>query len=185
MRSGKPCLTEFRFIELQGKCYVKIGFQLSLSSKQFCIVHVYSFKAVLGILFGPLSITHKVVKMSFIITLIRNLLGGIIAFFDVITRGTKLKRTKEAQLQVVKDTQGLTLYQFFACPFCIKTRRAIYKMNLPIIKRSASKGSPYRKELLLGGGKVQTPCLRIETENGVEWLYESSEIIKYLQQRFT
>jgi glutaredoxin len=123
--------------------------------------------------------------MSFIITVIRNLLGGIIAFFDVITRGTKLKRTKEAQQQVEKDLKGLTLYQFFACPFCIKTRRAMYKMNLPIIKRSVSGGSPYRDELLLSGGKIQSPCLRIDSGEEVTWLYESSEIIKYLQQRFT
>jgi len=123
--------------------------------------------------------------MSFIITLIRNLLGGIIAFFDVITRGPKLKRTKEVQLKVEKDLKELTLYQFFACPFCIKTRRAMYKMNLPIVKRSVSGRSPYRDELLQGGGKVQSPCLRIKTGEEVTWLYESSEIIKYLQQRFT
>jgi glutaredoxin len=122
--------------------------------------------------------------MSFIISLIRNLLGGIIAFFDVITRGAKLKRTREAQQQVEKDAAGLTLYQFFACPFCIKTRRAMYKMNLPIVKRNASKGSPYRDELLQGGGKIKTPCLRIETADEVTWLYESSEIIRYVQQRF-
>jgi len=122
--------------------------------------------------------------MSLIISLIRNLLGGIIAFFDVITRGTKQKRSVEAQQQVNKDAQGLTLYQFFACPFCIKTRRAIYKMNLPILKRNATKGSHYRDELLQGGGKIQTPCLRIETAGETKWLYESSEIINYLQQRF-
>jgi len=123
--------------------------------------------------------------MSFILSLIRNLLGGIIAFFDVISRGAKLKRSKEAQQQVEKDLKELTLYQFFACPFCIKTRRAMHKMNLPIVKRNASKGSPYRDELLQGGGKIQTPCLRIETAGEVNWLYESSEIIKYMQQRFT
>ncbi len=122
--------------------------------------------------------------MNLIIMLIRNLLGGIIAFFDVISRGSKLKRTKAAQQQIEKDLQELTLYQFFACPFCIKTRRAMYKMNLPIRKRNASKGSPYRDELLRGGGKVQTPCLRIETADGVTWLYESSDIIDYLRQRF-
>jgi glutaredoxin len=122
--------------------------------------------------------------MSLIITIIRNLLGGIIAFFDVITRGTKLNRTKEAQQQVERDLQALTLYQFFACPFCIKTRRAMHKMNLPISKRNVSKGSPYRDELLQGGGKIQTPCLRIETPTEVKWLYDSSEIITYLQQRF-
>jgi glutaredoxin len=122
--------------------------------------------------------------MSLIITLIRNLLGGIIAFCDVITRGAKLKRTTEAQQQVEKDTQSLTLYQFFACPFCIKTRRAMHKMNLPIRKRGVSKGSSYREELLLGGGKIKTPCLRIEAAGETTWLYESSEIISYLQQRF-
>lgn len=123
--------------------------------------------------------------MGLIISLIRNLLGGIIAFFDIITRGTKLKRSPEAQLQVEQDIKGLALYQFFACPFCIKTRRAMYKMNLPIIKLSATKGSPYRDQLEQGGGKIQTPCLRIETPGDVEWLYDSSEIIKYLEQRFT
>lgn len=122
--------------------------------------------------------------MSVIINLIRNLLGGIIAFFDVITRGSKLKRTKEDQQQLEKEIQELSLYQFFACPFCIKTRRAMYKMNLPIVKRNVSKGSSYRDELLQGGGRVQTPCLRIESATGTTWLYESSEIIDYLRQRF-
>ena len=57
-------------------------------------------------------------------------------------------------------------------------------MNLPIVKRNVSKGSPYREELLQGGGKVQTPCLRIESATETTWLYESSEIIDYLRQRF-
>lgn len=123
--------------------------------------------------------------MSLIISLIRNLLGCIIVFFDLISRGTKLKRSAHAQQQIEQELQAMTLYQFFACPFCIKTRRAMYKLNLPIEKRNASKGSPYREELLQGGGKIQTPCLRIESDSGSTWLYESSEIIKYLQQRFS
>jgi glutaredoxin len=122
--------------------------------------------------------------MKLLINLIRNLLGGIIAAIDFITRGSKLKRTAEAQKQVEADLQELSLFQFFACPFCIKTRRAMYKMNLPIVKRNASQGSPFRDELLQGGGKVQTPCLRVESDSGVEWLYESSAIISYLERRF-
>lgn len=122
--------------------------------------------------------------MSILITLLRNLVGGILVFFDLITRGFKLKRSPQAQEKVNSEAQDLTLYQFFACPFCIKTRRAMYKMNLPIVKRSASKGSAYREELLAGGGKIQTPCLRINNNGDVKWLYESSEIISYLEQRF-
>jgi glutaredoxin len=122
--------------------------------------------------------------MKLLINLIRNLLGGIIAAIDFITRGSKLKRTAEAQKQVEAELQELSLFQFFACPFCIKTRRAMYKMNLPIVKLNASQGSPFRDELLQGGGKVQTPCLRVENDSGVEWLYESSAIISYLERRF-
>lgn len=122
--------------------------------------------------------------MKLLINLIRNLLGGIIAAIDLVTRGSKLKRTTEAQQQVETQLTKLSLYQFFACPFCIKTRRAMYKMNLPIVKRNASQGSLYRDALLQGGGKIQTPCLRIEKDDGVEWLYDSSEIIRYLEKRF-
>lgn len=122
--------------------------------------------------------------MTFFIKLIRNFLGLLIATIDVLTRGSKLKRTPEKQRQVNQDAKNLSLYQFFACPFCIKTRRAMYKLNLPIEKRSTSEGSSYRDDLLQGGGKIKAPCLRIEENGKVEWLYESSDIIRYLEKRF-
>jgi glutaredoxin len=123
--------------------------------------------------------------MSFIINVVRNLLGGIIAFFDIITRGRKLKRSPEEQQRVEHALQSMSLYQFFACPFCIKTRRAMYKMNLPMTKHSVSKGSPHRDEMLEQGGKIQTPCLRIDSAEGTTWMYDSSEIIQYLKKHFT
>ncbi|MEN8771398.1 MAG: glutathione S-transferase N-terminal domain-containing protein [Glaciecola sp.] len=122
--------------------------------------------------------------MGVIISLIRNGIGGVLVFFDIITRGTRLKRSPQAQQQIASELKGLSLYQFFACPFCIKTRRRMYKLNLPITKLSAAKGSPHREALLNGGGKIQTPCLRIEQDGQVQWLYESSAIISYLEQRF-
>lgn len=122
--------------------------------------------------------------MNGIVTLIRNALGCVIVFFDLITRGRKLKRNTKVQHQVESQLASLALYQFFACPFCIKTRRRMYKLNLPIVKRSISKGSPFRDDLLQNGGKIQAPCLRIEDKGEVTWLYESSAIIEYLEQRF-
>lgn len=122
--------------------------------------------------------------MKLFIKAIRNLLGGIIALVDVLTRFSKKKRSEKEQAIVNEAAKRLALYQFFACPFCIKTRRAIYKLNVPIEKRSASEGSKYREELLAGGGKVKVPCLRIEENGQVQWMYESSEIIRYLEQRF-
>lgn len=122
--------------------------------------------------------------MNGIVTLIRNALGCVIVFFDLLTRGRKLKRSTQAQQQVESQLTSLSLYQFFACPFCIKTRRKMYKLNLPIVKRNISKGSPFRDDLLQNGGKIQAPCLRIEEQGEVTWLYESKAIISYLEQRF-
>lgn len=122
--------------------------------------------------------------MKILIKLIRNLLGGLIAGIDYLTRGRKLKRDEQDQTEVNQAAKQLTLYQFFACPFCIKTRRAIYKLNLPIAKRSVSEGSLYRQELQQYGGKIQAPCLRIEKDGKYEWLYESSAIIDYLKSNF-
>ncbi|MBM6551491.1 glutathione S-transferase N-terminal domain-containing protein [Marinomonas ostreistagni] len=122
--------------------------------------------------------------MKLFIKLIRNLLGGLIALVDVITRGSKKKRPPEAQKAVNEATQDLALYQLFACPFCTKTRRAMYKLNLPIEKRSVAQGSAHREELEQGGGRVKVPCLRIEKDGQVEWMYESNDIIRYLEQRF-
>lgn len=120
-----------------------------------------------------------------ILKLLRNGLGMIVAFFSWISLPKKIKRSDAEQHKVNEQTAKLKLYQFFGCPFCIKTRRIVHKLNLPIEYRSAQEGSPYRSELEKQGGKVQVPCLRIETDQGVEWMYESSAIIEYLEQNFS
>jgi len=38
-----------------------------------------------------------------------------------------------------------------------------------------------RRDLIEGGGRGTVPCLRIENSTGVRWLYESLDIIDYLQ----
>ncbi len=43
----------------------------------------------------------------------------------------------------------------------------------------------YRKQLESGGGRIKVPCLRIENEEQVRWMYESKEIISYLESRVT
>jgi len=119
-----------------------------------------------------------------IIKLLRNGLGMIVAFFSFISLPKKVKRTEADQIKVNEQVKKLKMYQFYGCPFCIKTRRTVHKLALPIEYRGAQMGSPYRTELEKEGGKIQVPCLKIETEKGVEWLYESSDIIKYLENQF-
>ncbi|MFA3792482.1 glutathione S-transferase N-terminal domain-containing protein [Aliiglaciecola sp. SL4] len=122
--------------------------------------------------------------MSFLINFVRNFLGCIIALVDLITRPRKQQRSKQAQQQVEDEIQSMALYQFFACPFCIKTRRALHRLNLPMETRNASKGSEFRAELEQLGGKTKVPCLRISQDGKDTWMYESNDIIAYLEQRF-
>ncbi|WXL24070.1 glutaredoxin [Ectopseudomonas mendocina] len=119
-----------------------------------------------------------------IITALRKGLGQLIIFIDWITRPSKTKRSASAQAEVDQAARELTLYQFHACPFCIKTRRTLHRLNVPVALRDAKGDAQARKELEEQGGKIQVPCLRIEKEGQVTWMYESKAIIAYLNERF-
>ena len=96
-----------------------------------------------------------------------------------------MKRAETAQQAVDQATRQLRLYQFYACPFCIRTRRVIHKLNLNIEQRDAGNNPAYRAELMQAGGKVQVPCLKITDNAGkVTWLYESQVIARYLEEHF-
>ncbi|MBB1598228.1 glutathione S-transferase N-terminal domain-containing protein [Achromobacter sp. UMC46] len=111
-------------------------------------------------------------------------LGQLIVAGDALTRPRPQKRSPQGQAAVNKDAAALSLYQFHACPFCVKTRRAMHRLNVPVALHDA-KGDPQaREQLLAGGGKVKVPCLRIEEADGTRWMYESNEIIAYLEKRF-
>ncbi len=104
-------------------------------------------------------------------------------FGDFVTRPTPITRGEDVQASVDAATQSLSLYQFYACPFCVKVRREIARLGLNIELRDAQTG-PYREELAREGGRVMAPCLRIEDAGQVQWMYESSDIISYLNGRF-
>jgi glutathione S-transferase len=51
--------------------------------------------------------------------------------------------------------------------------------------RDAQKSAQHRQALLTQGGSPKVPCLQITDDKGkVRWLYESGDIIRYLQQQF-
>jgi len=97
-----------------------------------------------------------------------------------------IKRTPEVQQGIDKACAKLALYHFKTCPFCIKVRHEMARLSLPIELRDAQHDPVHRADLEQGGGKIQAPCLQITEANGqIQWLYESSAIISYLQQRFS
>ena len=94
-------------------------------------------------------------------------------------------RTAEEQNQVDAQTAKLKLYQYDSCPFCARVRNHIELLNLNIEHKNTQLEPQNRADLIAGGGKGQVPALRIEDDNGsIQWMYESSDIMAYLSQRF-
>lgn len=117
--------------------------------------------------------------------IIRWLLGSLILFFDWAFTPRGIKRDADAQAAIDAQSADLALYQYEACPFCVKVRRAMKRQSLPIQTKDAKRCETSREELLQGGGKLKVPCLQIKDSDGnVSWIYESSEIIRYLEERF-
>jgi glutaredoxin len=95
--------------------------------------------------------------------------------------------TRNAEDQALADeaSKHLALYQFSACPFCIKVRKEIARLGLNIETRNAQHDPQHRAALEAGGGRIKVPCLKIHQDDGSErWLYESAEIKAWLQERF-
>ncbi len=125
----------------------------------------------------------SVIRLFF--KLVHAIVGPILLAADWLTTPKGVVRAPQLQQQVDNRTRKLALYQFRTCPFCIKTRRAIKRLSLDIETRDALRDASSRSQLLQGGGKIKVPCLRISDDDGnVRWLYESNDIISYLQEQF-
>lgn len=115
--------------------------------------------------------------------LIRWPIGRLILLFNFIFSPSSPKRSIEQQKKIDASTAHLSLYQLPACPFCVKTRRAIKRFGLNIELRNINQNESYLEELVREGGKRTVPCLKItNADSSVTWLYESSDIIEYLEK---
>ena len=122
--------------------------------------------------------------MRFFLRLLREGSGRVLILIDWLFKPSVVKRNDEEQTRVDQETKILKLYQFYACPFCVKTRRAIKRLNLKVETRDAQTAGQFRKELEISGGKIKVPCLKLEGAGEATWIYESNDIIKYLDERF-
>lgn len=75
-----------------------------------------------------------------------------------------------------------TLYYFSTCPYCMKVLSYLKLKGIEIEKKNIKKDEAANKELMQGGGKTQVPCLRITTNDGEQWMYESGDIIEYFSK---
>jgi len=126
----------------------------------------------------------KIVVRTFFKTL-RFALSPVVLVAERLTRPKGIVRPVEQQQQVDEQCRNLALYQFKSCPFCIKVRHSLRRLSLTIELRDAQHDPRHREALLQGGGLIKVPCLRIVDAKGhIQWMYESDDIIRYLNQHF-
>jgi glutaredoxin len=123
--------------------------------------------------------------MKTLFRILRWPLGQIVILLDWLTRPSKPAHSAPRQAELDQLTASLKLYQFAQCPFCVKTRRTIRRLGLNIELRDARGDAHWRSELIQQGGRHQVPCLRLLKGDGSSrWLYESKDIIRYLEQHY-
>jgi glutaredoxin len=116
--------------------------------------------------------------------LIRFIVGRIILLLDFLTSPSPVIRIREDQDRVDAAVTGLSLYQFKACPFCVKVRRHMRRRSIKIELKDAKIDLLIKEELIREGGKHKVPCLRIaEGNKEVQWLYSSDEICRFLDAK--
>lgn len=94
------------------------------------------------------------------------------------------QRSPEEQKRVEREARNLTLYHFPGCPFCMRTRQKIKQLDVPLQEKDINQDAEAREELIAGGGKKTVPCLRIDSDEGTRWMYESGDINAWLEERF-
>jgi glutaredoxin len=116
---------------------------------------------------------------------LRLVLTPFMLLSEKLSTPESVTRSAEEQARADEASKDLALYQFKACPFCIKVRKEIARLGLNIETRDAQHDPEHRAALEAGGGRIKVPCLKIQQEDGSErWLYESGEIKAWLQERF-
>lgn len=117
--------------------------------------------------------------------LLRLVLTPFMLLSEKLTTPKAIPRSPEQQAAIDKATESLALYQFRACPFCIKVRKEMARLGLNVELRDAQHNVEHREDLMNGGGAVKVPCLLITNNAGEkQWMYESDDINTWLNRQF-
>lgn len=86
--------------------------------------------------------------------------------------------------QPVINLSQLSLYYTPTCPYCHRVLRAVKGLGIDLTLCDISDDIKAFKALRNGGGRTTVPCLRIDHADGTQWLYESMDIVAFLNTHF-
>ena len=77
------------------------------------------------------------------------------------------------------------LYFKPTCPYCMKVIDFIEQKDIQVKLINVKINVLGKQKLINEGGMMQVPCLQVNNESEIikdEWIYESEDIIKYLDK---
>ena len=79
------------------------------------------------------------------------------------------------------NTVKYSLYYYDSCPFCARVLHGLDKVNVDVERRNIMSDANHRTALQQATGRSTVPCLRIETGKESQWMFESMDIMRFLQ----
>ncbi len=83
----------------------------------------------------------------------------------------------------MKEQESYQLFKTDLCGFCYRVRDFAEEKGISLTLRDTMTDMEAFRELLQGGGRSTVPCLKIQREKEVIWMYESLDIIDYLKEQ--
>jgi glutaredoxin len=114
----------------------------------------------------------------------RRLAGMTVNIIGHFTRPTPIERSPQERKSLAGEVKRLRVYDYPSCPSSFKLRQTLHRLNLDIQYCDIRKCQVHRDNLLAEVGRVHAPCLRIDNGQGVQWLDDQDQIIRYLNERF-
>ena len=73
------------------------------------------------------------------------------------------------------------LYYYDTCPFCQRVLQALPKVKVEVEKRNVMTNRAYSDQQYKATGRTTVPCLLIDDNGKETWMYESADIVRFLQ----
>lgn len=74
-----------------------------------------------------------------------------------------------------------SLYYYDSCPFCARVLRSLQGVNVKVELRNILSDSKHRTALQKATKRTTVPCLRIDNGSDSQWMFESMDIMRFLQ----
>jgi len=110
---------------------------------------------------------------------------GLSSFFASLIRGFRGIRRQKGCKEVQIEPTSIELYSYEAAPHCRLVREVLTELEVPYLLHNVGKRSHNRKQFLEKSGKMMVPFLiDSNTNKGSQGMFESRDIIKYLQKTY-